>query len=145
MGGKMSRNKGQRGEREVISILQPIVEKVYKSMGLEPVKLERNLVQTRNGGFDIVGLDWIALEIKFQEVYNLKSWWKQTLEQANGEQIGVLIYRKSRVPWRVRVEGFLALGDKRVKMPVDISLNSFLVYFENKLILELKTAINGAK
>lgn len=83
MSGNMSRNKGQRGEREVVKLLQPIVDKVYGSLGLTPPVLERNLMQSHKGGFDIAGLHWMALEVKYQETLNVGMWWNQTLAQAN--------------------------------------------------------------
>lgn len=130
MGGNMSRDKGQRGEREICKLLQPVVNEVYESKGLLPPVLERNLMQTRNGGFDIAGLDWIALEIKRHETLQIPAWWAQTKEQAlvkqrSGggkgctagepqgqgsrpyERIPVLMYRKNRSPWRVMMYGYL--------------------------------------
>lgn len=139
MGGKMSRNKGQRGEREVAALLQPVVDKVYKAHGMEAVKMKRNLMQTQDGGYDLVGVDWLALEVKFQETFNITGWWKQTLEQTKPDQVSVLIYRRSRIPWRVRMNGFLASGDKQIKCPVDVRLESFLLYFEHRLDFALRT------
>ena len=46
MGGKKSRSKGQRGEREVASILN-------ERLGLES---KRNLAQYQEGGFDLIGI-----------------------------------------------------------------------------------------
>lgn len=136
MGGKMSRNKGQRGEREVVKLLQPIVDKVYSGMGQESPKLARNLVQSRSGGYDLVGLEWLALEVKFQESFNLKDWWVQTLKQANENQEPVLIYRKSHIKWRVQMLGVLPLGCTGVVSKVDIDLEMFCQWFE--LMVELK-------
>lgn len=88
MGGAMSRNKGQRGEREVIKLLQPTVTRCYMEKGLDVPSLERNLMQSRAGGFDIVGLEWMALEVKRQEVLNVNLWWKQTCAQAGTDLLG---------------------------------------------------------
>ena len=55
--GKASRQKGQRGEREVCQILAEHLGGEFK----------RNLMQTQEGGFDILGLDEYAIEVKFQE------------------------------------------------------------------------------
>jgi hypothetical protein len=84
----MARNKGQRGEREVIAVLQPIVNRVYLKYSFEPPLLKRNLLQTREGGFDIMGLEWMALEVKYQEHENVNGWWRQTCKQAGTDLVG---------------------------------------------------------
>ena len=93
--GKMQRNKGAAGEREVAKILND-------ELGIE---LVRNLEQTRNGGHDLIGLDGWAIEIKRQEQLSINTWWKQTTDQA--ERAGAkpaLFYRQSRKPWTVVVD-----------------------------------------
>lgn len=115
--GKMQRNKGATGEREVLALLG-------ERLGM---KLERNLSQTRNGGADCVELGRIRLEVKRQERLNITGWWKQAREQAgyvsipngidtymgsdlntnltggsSGEPVRLipaLAYRQSRKPW----------------------------------------------
>lgn len=89
MSGSYSRDKGQRGEREVIKVLQPTVSKVYIEAGLPAPELARNLSQTRDGGFDIKGLEWMALEVKYQESENIKAWWEQTCRQAGTDIFGM--------------------------------------------------------
>lgn len=95
-----ARSKGQRGEREAIKWLQPIVDEV---MGEGVISLERNLDQWRAGGFDVVGLEWMALEIKRRESFNLNQWWVQTVKQAGTDQVPVLLHRRNHQPWRARV------------------------------------------
>lgn len=140
MGGSMSRNKGQRGEREVIKLLQPVVIDTYARAGLTPPELERNLVQSHKGGHDIVGLEWIALEVKFQETLQIELWWDQTKLQAERaskkhiEQVlPVLFYRKSRSKWNVRMFGGLRAGNQMVRCPVEISVEAFLAWFRLEL------------
>lgn len=99
--GKMQRNKGAAGEREVLALLS-------ERLG---VKLERNLSQTRSGGADCIQLGRIRLEVKRQERLNITAWWKQAEEQSlllvtnvtnNNKRerlIPVLAYRQSRKPW----------------------------------------------
>lgn len=113
------RRKGQEGEREVIDWLQPIVDYVYEEFrvkwmatwgGTRPAaeaqlpktpKLQRNTLQSDGGGFDITGLLGLAVEVKRGEQQNLNAWWAQTLAQANNANaVPVLLYRKSREPWR---------------------------------------------
>lgn len=129
MSGKMSRNKGKRGEREIVKLLQPILDEEYERVGLEPPRLQRNTLQSDSGGYDLVGIDNLAIEIKYQESYNLNSWWAQTCAQANDNQLPVLCYRKSRVAWRVRTFGLLCWHSRQAHVVVDISIEEFLNYF----------------
>ena len=87
---RASRQKGQRGEREVCKILSDKLGGEFK----------RNLMQTAEGGYDVLGLKGWAIEVKFQEKLSIEKWWKQTVEQANGKK-PVLFFRKSRENWRV--------------------------------------------
>lgn len=104
--GTMSRNKGKRGEREIIAILQPVVTEAYKTRGYPddwvPV-LKRNTMQSDGGGFDIHGLEWCALEVKRAETLCLPAWWRQTLRQAGETKHPVLAYRQNGNPWRFRM------------------------------------------
>src|SRR6476620_2386756 len=60
------RNKGQRGEREVVGLLQAIVDKVRRERNLLPIVIQRNQMQSHSGGEDLAGLDGFAVEVKFQ-------------------------------------------------------------------------------
>lgn len=141
------RAKGQRGEREVVSMLQSIVDRVIaqineirvregqERVGLDPGshQILRNQLQSAVGGADLVGIDWLAPEIKYQEVEKLNEWWAQTVRQTKPGQVGVLIHRRNNQKWRVRMLGKLALIDGRhVTCPVDIGLDAFLLWFENE-------------
>lgn len=140
MGGKMARSKGQRGEREVAKLLQPVVNEVYVAAGFAPPLFKRNLMQSREGGYDIVGLDWLALEVKRQETLNVNTWWKQTIEQAGEKQTPVLIYRKNHGKWRVMMYGVLLCNFRDIdgmSVPVDISFDSFLKYFKMRIEYEI--------
>ena len=133
MGGRFSREKGKRGEREVVKILRDTAEKVCY-----PVKLERNLLQANDGGQDIIGFDWLSVEVKRQEVLHVDKWWQQTLEQCGEGQIPVLFYRMTRRPWRVVMRAELKVIDgERLVAPVEISLDTFLEWFELELYSRL--------
>lgn len=140
MGGKMSRDKGKRGERQVIKLLKPIVDRVYLKYGIDPPLLQRNLLQSDCGGFDVYGLDWMALEVKWQEDYAIPMWWRQTLSQCGEDQVPVLFYRRSRVPWTVRMFVDASVGriDGGAIFPADMRVHDFLKYFE----LELSARLN---
>lgn len=137
MAGTMSRNKGQRGEREVIALLQPVLDEVYASVGLESPALARNLMQSHKGGCDLAGLDWLAIEVKYQEAGNMGSWWDQTKRQAGKDREGVLFYRKNHAKWKVKMFGFLVAGGQRVRAPVVIEVEAFLAYLRIRLLKEL--------
>lgn len=120
------RQKGQRAEREAIKLLQPVIDTVYAEVGQEPPMLERNQQQTNKGGYDIIGLPWLALEIKHQKVLKIEAWWEQTLRQAKGKQMPVLMYKQNNGKWRVRINQ--QVGQRNI--PVEISVGDFLLHFE---------------
>lgn len=88
-----SRTKGASAERELFKIIGDMLG----------IKVKRNLEQTRDGGADTIVGEW-ALEVKRQEILHIDDWWEQTTRQATiAYKQPMLIYRKSRQPWRVRV------------------------------------------
>lgn len=143
----MSRNKGQRAEREIVKLLQPVVIAVWNELGREGAApaLERNLMQSHKGGHDLIGLDWLALEVKHQEQFVLSSWWRQAKTQAEEAEAKihrpvepVLFYRRNNIPWRVVMFGYLDAGSAgRVRCPVDITPDAFLAWFRLRLAQEL--------
>jgi hypothetical protein len=147
--GRHAINKGKRSEREVIKLLQPIVDKLYTELYGEPPVLQRNTIQSDRGGFDIVGLDWLALEVKHCETFNLNAWWKQALEQAGTKKEPVLIYKRNNVEWRIRMYCTLCVHSSRftgvsigdMKACADIDLKTFLFWFSQRLAHEIKQAI----
>lgn len=152
MGGLSSMNKGKRAEREVVQLLQPVVDKVYREfyglrdartgVAIEPVKLQRNTLQSDGGGFDIIGLEWLALEVKFHETPQVETWWKQTVRQAKEGQEPCLVWRKSRVDWKVMMMGVLPAGDKRVRCRIESRKKDWLLWVECRLRWELKKRIS---
>ena len=92
-------------------------------------ELKRNLQQTESGGYDVIGLPWMALEIKHQETLNLNAWWEQTERQCKSGQIPILAYRQNRKPWRVRMKGTPLPSINGMNCIVDIDLMSFLNWF----------------
>lgn len=125
--------KGKAGERDVICRLQPIVSHVYITAGLTPPVLQRNLNQSRSGGEDILGIDWMSIEVKNHTKLNVGAWWLQALRQAGTKKIPILIYKDGR-KWRVRLFTRLAVGKGDfLRAPADISWDDFLIYFEKRL------------
>lgn len=91
MSGTSSRNKGQRGEREIIDL-------IYFCTG---ILMQRNLDQVRNGGHDLNGIVGLSIEVKRQERLQINTWWKQTLRQAKEiNSIPILAYRQNNRPWK---------------------------------------------
>ena len=112
-----NRQKGHDGEREIVKLLQPIVELV-----LGEKKLQRNLQQTRQGGHDICGLEHLAIEVKRCETLEIEKWWKQTLKQAEaaGGAIPVLMYRQNRGKWNVVMFG--RIGQMICRVQIDMTM-----------------------
>lgn len=147
MGGKMARNKGQRGEREAIALLQQVVDEVCEKKQVERVVLKRNLMQTMEGGCDVAGLEWMSLEVKRVENQSgLNGWWAQALRQANfgkpNEKTAVLMYRPNNSQWKVRMRVPIAVernmrGPKMIRATVTVDIQTFLVYFRERLKVEL--------
>ena len=141
MAKNFSQRKGSNGEREVINLLQPVVNRVYSSVGLEPPRLERNLTQARNGGYDVVGLEWLALEIKRQEILSVSKWWEQSLKQAKPHQVPVLLFRQNRTKWRVKMFIRIPVGREGAggwhRTPAILEIKEFLTYFEKRVFHEI--------
>lgn len=80
--GSFAVSKGKRGEREVCDELQPVVDSVATSLGMTAPRIRRNLQQSGDGGEDILGLPWYAIEVKRCETLALDKWWQQCVTQA---------------------------------------------------------------
>ena len=90
----MQRRKGAEGERELAGLLR-------EHLGAD---VTRNLMQTRQGGADLLGLPGWAIEVKRAARPRLNDWWLQTCQQAClAGQRPALFYRLDRQPWRVMV------------------------------------------
>ncbi len=126
------KQKGMRGEYEVAALMQKVKDEVAVRLGKEAfnTRIERNLEQTRGGGYDLVGCFKFAMEVKFQEQFAFDDWWHQAVTQCPEGMIPVLIYRKANVKFRVRMFTIAEVAGKRVKVLSDIDLNSFLLIFK---------------
>ena len=99
---KMSREKGKRGEREVVTMLKDLLGDGYV--------FKRNLLdQCHDGGMDILGLPHWAIEVKnYKEATPslINGWWAQTVdEKKKASRHPVLFWKQSRRPWVVVVSG----------------------------------------
>lgn len=101
-----SRNKGRRGERQVI-------EEIDNLLG---IKLEINYSQTFGGGHDLLGCPGYAIEVKRRKSItqgDLKSWWDQSVRQAQKvDLLPCLWFRADRADWKVAIPDMYALEKK---------------------------------
>lgn len=93
MGGLSAKRKGAAAEREVAKLIQEMLKNVGD------FELSRNLLQTREGGYDLDGLPGVAIEVKRVEQLSIGTWWGQTVKQATDNSIALLVYRQNRKPW----------------------------------------------
>jgi hypothetical protein len=132
-----ARSKGQRGEREIIDLLQPHINEVSNYNKVEPPFLQRNQMQTHQGGYDIVGLPGYAFEVKrveSEQPAKVAGWWKQAVSQAKNNEVPVLFYRTNKKPWKVRLYVYLPIGaGKNCKVPADITLDHFIFWLKARL------------
>lgn len=135
-----ARSKGQVGEREVADMLNSLVLQATGTLG----DFKRNLMQTQDGGFDLVSFDYpyFAFEVKRVEALTpavVDGFWAQAKRQATQanpvnpmrKMLPVLIYRKNRSPWRVRTYGTLAWSTDQ--FVVDVSIESFNLWFLGRI------------
>ena len=119
--GAASRNKGKRGEREAAKLLHGWLS----NAGIIDADIQRNLAQTRSGGFDLEGLPWLTVEVKRAESLRAGEWWRQTKAQAkNAGRKPMLMFRANRRPWRFRTTADVLIGEGRECVTVDIDLDA---------------------
>lgn len=141
MSGMYSRSKGQRGEREIMALLNKQLDILYSKHGIfedSRFFLQRNTLQSDKGGSDVAGLEQFAIEIKYQEIMRIDTWWEQCLRQVKKNQEPILIYRANNRPWRVRMQIRLPISQtKRIRTVAEIDISSFLLYFYHKMEIVL--------
>lgn len=134
--GKLSRTKGAAGEREFCKLLSAELEE----QGVD-ASLSRNLKQTRDGGYDIDGLDELAIEIKRAKRPALESWWTQCVIQSyESSRIPVLAYRLDNQKWRVRMHvrhlvrvDTVANANDSIQFTVEVGLELFAQLLAEKI------------
>jgi hypothetical protein len=151
-----SKHKGRRGEQEVAILLRGWINEVYEELGLplaDMPKIERNLMQVGGmhrsvGQQDLIGLDWIAVEVKRVENeggYQMREWWEQAKSQAHGAQEPILFWRLNGRTWNIKMYAFMMAGDTKIRAPVVITDNIFAVWFKHKLKSEILKQIVNTK
>jgi len=123
--GAMQRTKGATGERTVINM--------FKENGFTNAK--RNLMQTAEGGFDIVGVGKFAIEVKNHKKLSIDSWWKQTTDQAKDGLIPVLIYHiPNTSKWLVQMPLSAVNQELSSDRTVTMSFDDF-VYVAREIVI----------
>ena len=105
MGGRVSRNKGARGENELAAMLSDELGFVVK----------RKLGQARDGGDDIQ-VEHYRLEVKRREALRLDDWCQQIEAAAGPGEWPVVVYRRNGQPWRAVVPIELLIKAMREKL-----------------------------
>lgn len=122
--GAMQRNKGGRAERIIVNKL--------KDEGFTDAM--RNHSQAAIGGYDVTGLEPLAIEIKDHKKLNINTWWKQTIKQAPGDLIPVLIYHiPNTSKWLVQVPMSAVNQELCSERTVTIDFEDF-IYIARELI-----------
>ena len=113
------------------------VELSYTGAFRHSDEVKRNTTQSDRGGYDLVGIPKLAIEVKHHATASLEPWWKQCTRQANAGELPVLIWKVDRKPWRVRTYGALYVpGSLAHPLVVDCSLDPFLEFY-GKLYAEI--------
>jgi hypothetical protein len=138
-----ARSKGQRGERQVVKLLQVVVDRVRVSRGLPPIVLQRNALQAHLGGEDIHGLDGFSVEVKWQEIGYSPAWWQQCLTQAERSKASpILFFRASQQKWSIKFRAFVntPLDRDQIEMDLVTNIDDFIEWFatayDERLALE---------
>ena len=97
-----SRAKGARNEQWIVNDMNNYFDLHLSDWSIQ---MKRNLDQTRDGGYDILGLDEFAIEAKHyaKGCYYKEDWWQQVCKAAGDHQIPVLIFKYNHQPQRVVV------------------------------------------
>lgn len=135
-GRSIAAKKGAEGEREIVRMLQPVVTSIFENMGARPdqiPKLQRNKQQSDGGGYDIIGIPGLAIEVKNRARIDVDAWWQQTCKQCGRDQLPILLYKDKRV-WRARILVVISVGPWWEHTPGDIGEGAFIKWFERYVI-----------
>lgn len=132
------RDKGQRGEREIATLLNGIIYQVAVELGFSEedclkavTTVQRNQNQTAVGGNDLTNCFGMSIEVKRQEQLSINTWWKQCVASAaRGNELPVLIWKQNRKPWRVQTWANLYFTDNaRMRAVVQFDVDTFKIWF----------------
>lgn len=107
--GRGAKAKGAIGEREFLKAIG--AELTSLGFPVPEVGFQRNLEQTRHGGFDNHNEDCLshwAIEIRRRENLSLGAWWKDVCTKASKlERVPVIAYRQNRKPWAIALPFYI--------------------------------------
>lgn len=139
--GKMARDKGQRGEREIVKIFVLAMQEVethllwqlghYVNLSND---VKRNTMQSDRGGFDLHGIPLLAPEVKWREDKGINAWWQQCCSQAKAHDFPCLFYRSNHQSWRVRSYASLQFPSKLQSMHwivADYDIDQFVAWYKS--------------
>lgn len=116
------RDKGQRGEREIVQMLNALIYEVCMMLEMDEADCERALTtvqrnqnQSAVGGNDLTNCFGLSIEVKRQEQLAVNTWWAQCVAAAQrNNELPVLIWKQNRRAWRVQTYGALPAPGRRV-------------------------------
>lgn len=136
--GRASSRKGADGEREVLSAFRDVMRNVEEQLAATGYTFvarsdftTRKRLEKGTSNRDLGNIPLISIEVKRNEKLNLKAAWEQTMRQADGGLLPVLVYRYNREPWAVRTTAALVYpnGSPANYVVAEVSLPDFLSYF----------------
>lgn len=138
MSGRMAKNKGANGEREMAKVLTGWSLPVCEYLGVPVPEFERTAsAQSKGGGYDLCGVPWLAVEVKRVETMALPAWWRQCKGQARPGQIPFLAWRQNRKPWQFRVLLKHSTGAGSVLLAVDMDYDNARSWYQYELYARL--------
>lgn len=135
-----ARAKGKAGEREAADVLTGYIGHLFIAAGHPVPELSRNLQQTREGGYDIDGLPWLAIEVKRVESEFQPAWWAQVMKARRPGQAAVVMYRRNLRPWRFRVTVWTLVStdlSKGCLLAVDMAAAEFKAWLSDNCYAHL--------
>lgn len=101
-------------------------------------EIKRNQMQTAGkhrgvGQGDLVGLDWLSVEVKRVESDkpgSIAAWWAQTKAQCGPGQTPLLFHRMNGREWNVRTQMDTMVGSQRLRLPVDMAWHIYRVWLK---------------
>ena len=142
------RDKGQRGEREIATLLNGIIYQVAVELGFSEedclkavTTVQRNQMQTAVGGNDLTNCFGMSIEVKRQEQLSVGTWWRQCVDSANRNgELPVLIYRQNRKAWRIRtyVKMYFPTSEYAMYKEAEFDLDAFKNWFRMWVRLKLE-------
>ena len=91
-------------------------------------------MQTARGGYDITGLEPLAIEVKDHKKPNIPQWWRQTTDNAHGDLIPVLIYHIPHTSrWECKIPMSMVNADLSGDRTVTVDFEDF-IYLAREIV-----------